>query len=113
MKPNWRGEKNRSHSAQTALESLISTLEPCDTREVMSANETYLVFDALHHRSALRDHVGGHLLSSLGHGANVKLHKFSFLQAIGFVQHTHDSKGIVGAFRCTLKRCRSEEEVTS
>lgn len=41
-------------------------------------SDYYLVFDGLHHGSALRDYIIGHLLSCLSYCANLKPHKFCF-----------------------------------
>lgn len=61
----------------------------------------YLVFDTLHQGSALWDHIASHLLPSLDNCANLELDKFSFLQTVRLVYHTHDSEGIILAFSCT------------
>ncbi|KAF3860076.1 hypothetical protein F7725_000331 [Dissostichus mawsoni] len=73
---------------------------------LLSPTSYYLVFDTLHHGSALRDHVTGHLLSSLGYCAVLELHQLSFLQTIPLVRHSHDSKGITLAFICTWNNDR-------
>lgn len=61
----------------------------------LSSGELYLVLDALHWSSALRNNVARHLLASLGDCANLELNMFPLLQAVGLVRHPHDSKGIV------------------
>lgn len=66
--------------------------------------ELYLVLDALHWSSALRNHVTRHFLASLVDGANLELNMFSLLQTIGLVGYSHDSKGIVLPFITTYEK---------
>lgn len=61
----------------------------------------YLVLDALHQSFALGHHIAGHLLSCLGHGAQLELHHLTFLQAVHLVGHAHDAKGVTLALSAT------------
>lgn len=61
-------------------------------------NQAYLVLDTLHHSPALRNHITRHLLASLGNRANLELYKFSLLQTVSLVCHSHNSKGVRRSF---------------